>query len=200
MASEVDAATNRVALADLSVFSKFEVAGADTLRFLDALGANAPPKPGRIGLTHALTPMGGIASEFAVSVFAADCAYLNSAAAAEEMDFDLLNARAKGFDITIRNRTDEMSVIGLMGPHSAEVLAALSAASPVLDIPWLSARQMDVAGVVARVLRVSYIGELGFELHVNRADAVKLFLALEQAGKRFGIGHYGTYARELDAA
>lgn len=191
VAREVDAVTSRVALADLSVFSKFDVTGPDTLRFLDSLGANTPPKPGRIGLTHALTPAGGVASEFTVTVLGPDRAYLNSAAAAEEMDLDLLNARARGFDVTIRNRTDELAVIGLMGPRSGDVLGKLA---DLTGLTWLSAREMDVAGIPARVLRVSYVGEKGYELHVGRGDAERLFLALEDAGKAFGIGHYGAYA------
>lgn len=193
VAREVDAAANRVALADLSVFSKFEVTGPDTLRFLEALGSNRPPKPGRIGLTHALTPAGGIASEFTVSVLSPGRAYLNSAAAAEEMDLDLLNTRAKGFDVRIENRTDALAVIGLMGPHSSDVLKAVAGADAA-SFPWLTLREMTVAGVPARVLRVSYVGECGFEFHLARADAARLFLALVEAGKPFGIGHYGAYA------
>ena len=191
VAREVEAATNRVALADLSVFSKFDVTGPDTLRFLDALGANTPPRPGRIGLTHALTPAGGVASEFTISVFAPDRAYLNSAAAAEEMDLDLLMDRATGFDVTIANRTDDLAVIGLMGPRSAKVLGSLA---DIAQLSWLSARKMDVAGVPARVLRVSYVGEKGYELHVDRGHAARLFHALEEAGRPFDIGHYGAYA------
>lgn len=191
VAREVACVTNRVALADLSVFSKFDVIGPDTLRFLDALGANTPPKPGRIGLTHALTPAGGVASEFTVNVLAPDRAYLNSAAAAEEMDLDLLNARAAGFDVTIRNRTDELAVIGLMGPKSADVLGKLA---DISGLAWLSAREMEVAGIPARVLRVSYVGEKGYEIHLDRAHAARLFLALEEAGNAYGIGHYGAYA------
>ena len=191
VAREVEAVTTRVAIADLSVFSKFDVTGPDALRFLDALGSNVPPRPGRIGLTHALTPAGGVASEFTVSVLAPDHAYLNSAAAAEEMDLDLLTARAKGFDVTIANRTDALAVIGLMGPRSADVLATLAE----LDgMAWLAAREIEVAGIPARVLRVSYVGEKGFELHVDRAHAARLFHALEDAGRPFGIGHYGAYA------
>ncbi|PZF75198.1 dimethylglycine dehydrogenase [Aestuariivirga litoralis] len=191
VAREVDCVTNRVALADLSVFSKFDVTGPDTLRFLDALGANTPPRPGRIGLTHALTPAGGVASEFTVTVFAPERAYLNSAAAAEEMDLDLLRTRAQGFDVRIRNRTDELAVIGLMGPRSGDVLGKLA---DVTGLSWLSAREMDVAGLPVRVLRVSYVGEKGYELHLDRAHAAQLFLALEEAGNAFGIGHYGAYA------
>ena len=194
VAREVEAVSTRVALADLSVFSKFEVTGPGTLAFLDRLGANRPPKPGRIGLTHALTPAGGVASEFTVSVLASDSAYLNSAAAAEEIDLDLLTARAEGFNVVIRNRTDELAVIGLMGPRSAQVLGALTPAELGKSFPWLCVREIEVAGVPVRALRVSYVGELGFELHVDRTHAAKLFLALEAAGKPFGIGHYGAYA------
>jgi dimethylglycine dehydrogenase len=194
VAREVDAVANRVGLADLSVFSKFDVTGPDTLRFLDALGANVPPKIGRIGLTHALTPAGGVASEFTVTVLAPDRAYLTSAAAAEEMDLDLLNQRAASFNVSIRNRTDDLAVIGLMGPRAADVLGPLTGTPLGSAFPWLSARETEVAGVPARVLRVSYVGELGFELHVERAHATALFLALEEAGKPHGIGHYGAYA------
>ena len=191
VAREVEAVSKRVALADLSVFSKFDVKGHGTRRFLDALGANRPPKPGRIGLTHALTPAGGVASEFTVTMLAPDRAYLNSAAAAEEMDFDLLASRAAGFDVTIRNRTDELAVIGLMGPRSGDVLGKLA---DVSGLTWLSAREMQMAGIAVRLLRVSYVGEKGYELHVDRAHAARLFLLLEEAGNAFGIGHYGAYA------
>ncbi|MFT3988124.1 GcvT family protein [Aestuariivirga sp.] len=194
VAREVDAVQNRVALADLSVFSKFDVTGPDTLSFLDALGANTPPKPGRIGLTHALTPAGGVASEFTVTVLDPTQAYLTSAAASEEMDFDLLRARAHGFNVTIRNRTDELAVIGLMGPKSAEVLGKVISTPLGASFPWLSAKHIEIAGVKALALRVSYVGELGWELHLARADALRVFRALQEAGKEFGVGYYGAYA------
>jgi dimethylglycine dehydrogenase len=110
------------------------------------------------------------------------------------MDLDLLNARKNGFDVTVRNRTNELSVIGLMGPRSGDVLAKVGAMEPGKSFPWLSAREIEVTGIPARVLRVSYVGELGFELHVDRSHARKLFLALEEAGKSLGIGYYGAYA------
>ncbi|MEM7269409.1 MAG: FAD-dependent oxidoreductase, partial [Pseudomonadota bacterium] len=96
VARECEAASERVALADLSVFSKFEVEGPGVQTFLTALGANTPPRTGRIGLTHALTPAGGIISEFTVARLSEDRAYLTSAAAAEEIDWDLLQVVASG--------------------------------------------------------------------------------------------------------
>lgn len=192
VAREVEAASQRVALADLSVFSKFDVTGPDTLAFLNTLGANRPPQPGRIGLIYALTPAGGVASEFTVTTLSATEAYLTSAAASEEMDEDLLTARAMGFDLKLNNCTRDRAIIGVMGPRSHDLLSTLT--KDALNFPWLSAKDIAVAGISLRALRVSYIGELGWELHVARKDAVALFEALEAAGKPLGVGYYGAYA------
>ena len=185
---EVQNATTNVALADLSVFSKFDLRGPDVAKFLVALGANHAPRPGRIGLTHALTPAGGVQSEFTVTRLAEDHVYLTSAAAAEDIDQDLLSAKAVGFDIQLTNRTQALSVIAVMGPKAAAMLPEL------VDMPWLSARQTTLFGQPVRALRLSYIGESGWELHVPKEQAVTLFHALEAAGRRHGLGYFGAYA------
>ena len=194
VAREVEGVTNRVTLADLSVFSKFEVTGPGTAAFLATLGANRPPAPGRVGLIHALTPAGGVASEFTVARLAEDAAYLTSAAAAEEMDHDRLRAHVARHDVRLRNVTEEIGVIGLMGPHSRAVLASVCEADLTDGFPWLSVREITVADVTVRALRVSYVGELGWELHARAADLPRLFDALEAAGQPHGIGLYGAYA------
>ncbi|MCV2868411.1 FAD-dependent oxidoreductase [Defluviimonas sp. WL0002] len=194
VANEVRTVAQAAGLADLSVFSKFEVSGADARAFVDALGANRAPNVGRIGLTHALTPAGGTACEFTVSALAEDLFYLTSAAAAEEMDEDLLRARAAGFEVRLSNVTEEMGVIALMGPKSRAILSSLTNADLGPGFPWLAVRDITVAGVAVRALRVSYIGELGWELHAGRADCPALFDALEAAGKPHGIGFFGAYA------
>ncbi len=194
IARECATVTGTVGLADLSVFSKFDVTGPGTHAFLDALGTNTPPKPGRIGLMHALTPAGGTQSEFTVSMLATDRAYLTSAAAAEEMDEDLLLSRSDGIDVTIIRISDDLGVLGLMGPKSRDVLAALTTADLGEGFPWLSVREITVAGCPVRALRVSYVGELGWELHVAAAEMPVLFDALETAGRPHGLGHFGAYA------
>ena len=188
VAAEVKAASTCVAMADLSVFSKFDVAGSDAAAFLEALGANRAPKPGRIGLTHALTPAGGVLSEFTAARIAEDRAYLTSAAGSEEIDLDLLNACAGGFDVKIANVTEEIAVIGVMGPKALEVLPSLA------DMSWLTVRETEVSGTPVRALRVSYIGEAGWELHVATAEAAALFAHLEKIAAPFGLGFYGAYA------
>lgn len=191
---ECEAVQTSVGLADLSVFSKFEVTGADARAFVDALGCNRARKVGRVGLTHALTPAGGTQAEFTVSALAEDRFYLTSAAAAEEMDEDLLRARAEGFDIEIANVTEDFGVLGVMGPKSRAVLAGLTDADLGGGFPWLAVREIDVAGVPVRALRVSYVGELGWELHVARERMQQVFEAVEDAGREHGAGLFGAYA------
>ncbi len=192
VAREVATVTAKVALADLSVFSKFDIKGPDVRGFVDSLGANRAPATGRIGLTHALTPAGGVLSEFTVAMLSEDHAYLTSAAAAEEIDFDLLQARARGHDVTIRNRTETLAAIGVMGPRSREVLMAVSDINA--DLPWLSLQQITIAGHVARAQRMSYIGEPGWEIHLEASAAREVFLRLEAAMKPLGGGFYGAFA------
>ncbi|RBW54808.1 FAD-dependent oxidoreductase [Ruegeria sp. A3M17] len=188
VAQEVEAAHNRVAMADLSVFSKFDVIGPDVAAFLKTLGANRATRQGRIGLTHAPTPAGGVLSEFTVTRLAEGHAYLTSAAAAEQIDHDLLTRVAKSFDVTVRNVTEDLAVIGVMGPKSADVLPELN------HMPWLTAQEIHVAGFPLRALRVSYLGECGWELHVSAEHAAQLFLKLEEIAKPHGLGFYGAYA------
>ena len=191
---EVECVTTAVALADLSAFSKFDITGPDTRAFIDTLGANKTPDNNRVGLIHKLTPAGGVLSEFGVSMMGDNHAYLTSAAAAEEIDLDLLNFHAESFDVSVVNQTENISVIGLMGPKSGEVLNKVVASGTNLELPWLSAQEIKIGRIPVRALRVSYVGEYGWELHLPRNHAAELFLELEHAGKAFGIGYYGAYA------
>ncbi len=188
VAAEVEAASTRVAMADLSVLSKFEIIGPDVAACLESLGASRAPVPGRIGLTHALTPAGGVLSEFTVTRLGHEHAYLTSAAAAEEIDLDVLCARMHGCDVEIHNVTEDFAVIGVMGPRSVEVLPGLS------DMPWLTVRETEIADTALRALRMSYIGECGWELHVPVDRAIAVFTALEDAARPLGPGFYGAYA------
>ncbi|UXX82554.1 GcvT family protein [Roseovarius pelagicus] len=191
VAQECECVTSAVGLADMSVFSKFEVTGPDARAFLDSIGANRAPKPGRIGLTHVLSPAGGTESEFTVAAIGETQFYLTSAAAAEERDYDILRARADGFDVTITRVTESYGVLGLMGPNARALLEDLT--QDGLG-KWLSVSQITVSGISVRAMRVSYVGELGWELHVAADQMRALFLALEQAGKAYGLGLFGAYA------
>ena len=195
VAREVACVENHVSLADLSPFSKFEVRGSGVAEFLATLGSNTAPKVGRIGLIHALTPAGGTQSEFTVSRTDKDAAYLTSAAAAEEMDYDLLRSHADQHSVILKNLTADITIIGVMGPKSRDVLTEICDVSlSNEDFPWLSVRTARVAGHSAKLLRVSYVGTLGWEIHVPRANAVSVYQSFLKAGKPYNIGHFGAYA------
>ena len=184
-----------VGIADLSVFSKFSVSGKDAFRFIEQLGANRAPRPGRIGLTHVLTGSGGVASEFSVTCLAENEFYLASAAAAGRHDADLLRVRSQGFDVEIADRTDQKGVLGVMGPNAQALLQGICDQDLSIDaFPWLQARRITVAGIELNALRISYVGEPGFELHHDIAQQAELLLQLLQAGKRFDAGFYGAFA------
>ncbi len=194
VAREVDATTTTAALADLSVFSCFDITGKGTEEFLNNLGANTAPKTGRIGLTHSLTSVGTAGSEFTVARFGDDHAMLTSAAAAEEIDLNVLMQCRGDADVSITNTTEAIGAIGLMGPRSREILQSLTTLDLSSQLPWLHCVQTEVAGVKVRLLRVSYVGELGYELHASFTDLPKLFDAIDEAGRTFGMGYYGAYA------
>ena len=197
VASECRAVRDRVGLVDLSAFAKFEVAGVDATAFVERLGANRPPRAiGRIGLTHVLTEAGGVASELTVTRLAADRYYLTSAAAAERHDEDVLRRHAAAFaGVEVVNRTDHLGILGLAGPEARTVLSALTDADLDDDaFPWFSARTIRVGGVEARALRVSFVGELGWELHVAMTDLPALHESLCTAGASVDLVPFGAYA------
>ena len=98
-------------------------------------------------------------------------------------------------DIRIENVSSASGAVALQGPRSREVLAQVTQ-TPLdnTSFPWLTARTVSIAGANVRALRLSYAGELGWELHVPAADLPAVFDALWSAGDEFGIAHYGSFA------
>ena len=91
--------------------------------------------------------------------------------------------------------TEERGVLVLSGPRSRELLGLLTDANlSNEEFRWLSAREISVAGIPLRALRVSYVGELGWELHPPIGSMVPLYEALWEQGQQFGIANYGLYA------
>ena len=187
----------RAGIADLTAFSKFEVTGADAGALLDRLTANRmPATDGGMRLTHFLTDLGGIEAEMTITRLAPDRFYLNSAITAQFHDRDwLVHHVAPGEDVTVVDRTDDMGILAVSGPLSRQILAPLTDTG--LDAPgfrWLTGQEIEVAGVPCLALRVSYVGELGWELHHSMEHTADLYDALVDAGEPLGMVHYGAYA------
>jgi dimethylglycine dehydrogenase len=188
----------RVGLMDLSTFSKYDLAGPDARAFLERVCANGiAQRDGGIILGHLLTPAGYIESEITVTRWAADRYYLLSAAVAQQHDMDQLQWRRQpGERFTIADVTDDFGTLVLAGPKARAVLAAVTRHDLSNGaFRWLTGQVAEVAGVPGvRLLRVNYVGELGWELHVPMAHMPKVFDALMTAGAVHGIGLFGTYA------
>jgi dimethylglycine dehydrogenase len=194
---EALAVRERVGLMDLSTFAKFEVKGRDAYSFLQRICANRiPAKDGGIILGHLLNDNGFIESEITVTRLGPERFYVLSAAVAQLYDKDQLEWRRDVHEqVTIADVTDEFGVLVLAGPKARDVLAQVTKAS--LDnesFKWLTAKQIDVAGVPVRALRVNYVGELGWELHCPMARMPEVFDGLMKAGEDHGIRLFGTYA------
>lgn len=195
--AEVEAVHQRVGLLDLTGFAKFDIQGEDAEGFLNRVLANrAPRKQGGITLAHALSRQGRIVSEMTVTRLSDTLFFALSAAAAELRDLDLLRQAIRpGERVRIENLTDERGVLVVSGPKSRELLAPLTSQDlGNAAFPYLSAREIDIAGVRVRALRVSYVGELGWELHAPIEGLPTLHAALWQRGKGLGLANYGLYA------
>lgn len=199
VAEECRAVRERVGLLDLSGFAKFDVKGSGAEAMLDSIGANRMPRrDGGIVLTHALTPEGGVVSEFTVTRFSPEHYYLVSAAAAELHDFDILRAALPDDgSATVDNITIDRGTFVLAGPQARNLLAELTDADLTNEaFRWLTGKQIDVAGVGVRALRVNYVGELGWELHHNIDDQLALYDAIVAVGERYGLGFFGLRAMD----
>ena len=194
---ECMAVRKRVGVLDLSGFAKYDIIGPDAGDFLNRVCANRMPvKVGGIVLTHILSEQGRIKGEITVTRLGDDHYYALSAAAAETRDLDhLVQGKLDGEIAEITNITDDRGVLVLAGPRSREVLAKLTDSSLENDsFRWLTGKEITVAGVSLRALRVNYVGELGWELHPPMADLEAVYDALWQAGEEFGIANFGLYA------
>ncbi len=194
---ECRATRERAGIADLTAFSKFEVTGVDAEAFLDRLTANRmPAKDGGTRLTHMLTELGGIETEMTITRLSPERFYLNSGITMQFHDRDwLIHHIQPGQDVTVTDKTEQMGILSVAGPRSRDILSSVTDADLSNDsFRWLTGQEITVAGVPCLALRVSYIGELGWELHHPIEQMPELYDGLVEAGEPHGMVHYGSYA------
>nr|MBX2840028.1 hypothetical protein [Gammaproteobacteria bacterium] len=194
VARECDQVANAVGVIDLSGFCKFEISGVGAEKFLDRLSSNRiPSQIGEIRLCYFLNHSGTIECEFTISKFGDDRYYLNGAAAAEQHHLDWLNAHhSESDDCVLTNLTQARAVIGLCGPASRTVLSNLTSADlGNTTFPWLTGRWIRVLGYDVWAMRMSYTGELGWELHCLPEHQLAIMHNLLE---NESVGHFGFYA------
>jgi glycine cleavage system T protein len=197
-AAECRAAREAVALFDQSSFAKILVSGADAETFLQRICANDIATPGRAVYTQWLNERGGIEADLTVTRIAAHGFLVVTGAASGTRDMAWLRRHLPdASDCTITDVTGQWAVIGVMGPQSRTLLAELTP-DDLADaaFPFGAHREITLAGAAIRATRISYVGELGWELLVGRDLATAVFDAIMAAGGRHGIRLAGMHAMD----
>jgi dimethylglycine dehydrogenase len=188
-----------VGILDQTSFAKFEISGRGARAFLDRLCVNAlPAQAGRIVLAPMCTERGGIECDMTVTQIGDDRFYLVSAAATEAHDLAWIQKHAlTDGSVLIQNVTSEVGVLTLAGPRSRELLRRVSTDDFSNEaFPFLRSREIVIGEIPVRALRISYVGELGWELHHRLECQRSLYEALLDAGRDLGLIDFGYRALE----
>ncbi len=185
---------------DLCGFAKFELKGAGARDWLDSIIAGRVPSVGRLSLSYFLYNNGGIACEMTITSVSEEHYILIAGAPSRVHDLDWLEkALPEDSKLSITDITDQNSTLVLAGPKSRDVLAPIcDKGLSNDDFKWLTMQQVNVAGHKVMALRVNYIGELGWELHVANESTLDVYNALFDSATKVGVDlrDFGQYAMD----
>ena len=191
-------ARKNVGLFDFSTFSKFDLKGEKVHSDLQKIcTANIKNEIGKSTYTHMLNEDGGIETD--VTVVCIDKNYfriVSSAATRERDKFHILKYLSE--DVKFIDVTEEICCLGLFGPKSRDMIQKISDEdySPE-NFQFGSGKNVLIENIKVWAQRISYVGELGFELYVNKNDALDLYKILTNEGKNFGLSHCGMHAMDI---
>ena len=197
VAEECRAVRERVGVLDLSSFTKHDVTGPDAEAFLNRILANRVSlRKGGIVLSHGLTNSGRIESEYTITRLGDEHFYLLSAAAANLRNSDqLIGRKLSDEQVNIVDITKQWGTLVLAGPRCRELLSKLTDADLSNEhFRWLTGKEIDIRGVNIRALRINYVGELGWELHMPIDQLDTIYDLVWSAGEEFGIADFGMHA------
>jgi len=187
---EALATRQAAALFDETSFSKIEIAGPGALAFLQQLCDNEMDRPvGRITYTQMLNRRGGIECDFTVTRLAEDRFWIVTGTAFGNHDLGWIRRHApRDGTVQLRDLTSARACLGIWGPAVRDVVGALTDDDLANDaFPYMTARQISVGNVPVLALRVTYVGELGWELYCPTEYGLTLWDALWQAGRPHGL-------------
>ena len=181
---------------DISNFAKYSVRGTGASDWLDAIFANRMPRAvGRSCLTPLIGVNGGIAGDFTVTKLGDEDFLIIGSGAAERYHQRFFNAVPRPESIAFQSQTQAMCGFNVAGPKSRELLARLTNADLTTEVfPFMRSARITLAGIELVALRVSFTGDLGWELHCKTEDQVALYTALLDAGRALGAGPVGSRA------
>jgi sarcosine dehydrogenase len=180
---EHKAVREHAGLFDQSSFAKFELKGKDAFQALQYICANSIPKSdGRLVYTQLLNTRGGIECDLTVARLSADHFYIVTGTGFRAHDFSwIADHLPQGLDATLVDVTERLGTLSLMGPKSRDMLRAVCS-TDLSTFKFGDVMLISVGGVQARVLRVTYVGELGFEIHAPIEALPDIYKALMRQG------------------
>lgn len=184
---EVEAVRDNCGVLPITGFSRLSVKGPGAQDYIDSLTASRLPKVGRVGLAYFADSRGRIVTETSVIPRSEDETWLITAALAQWHDAEFLRRTAPE-GIEIIDKTTDYECLLVTGPKARDVLAGISDAD--LSKGWLTYQEAKVAGKDVSLLRVSFAGELGWEVHCAMGDACEIYDAVTAAG----ASPFGMYA------
>lgn len=183
---EVEAVRDGVGVLDLPGFSRFNLSGAGAAEYLRGRITGGLPKVGRMNLAYFADSRGRILTEMSILRHGEDAFILITAATAQWHDFDVLN-NGLPEGLSLSDHTTEVSALIVSGPKSRALFEEIGTDAD-LTATWLSIQKATVAGIKCMLARVSFAGELGWEIHAPMADIPALYDAVTGAGaKPFGM-------------
>jgi glycine cleavage system aminomethyltransferase T/glycine/D-amino acid oxidase-like deaminating enzyme len=190
----------RVGIIDMTSFGKIEVSGPGALALLERVADNRIDRPaGTVVYTQFLDERGGIVADVTVTRLGEDRFRVITGAGAVDSDLGWLRLNLGEEDgrVEVRDVTDELAVIGIWGPKARDTLAAVTEDDVSTDaLAFARAREIRLEGPDVLAQRITYVGELGFELYVERDWAVQVWDQLVRAGAQHGITPGGYRALE----
>jgi len=195
-AGEHRAVRESVGLFDQSSLAKFLLQGPDATTALQRLCANdVDVAPGRIVYTQMLNARGGVECDLTVTRLAEDAYLVVTIAAAATHDADWIRRGIGKAPVTLTDVTSAFTVLGVMGPRSRDLLSRLTDADlSNAAFPFGTAREIEVGQATVRATRITYVGELGWELYVPTEFALGVWEAVVGAGENLGLRHAGYHA------
>jgi 4-methylaminobutanoate oxidase (formaldehyde-forming) len=191
IAEEHRAVRERVGLFDLTSFGKIEVSGPGAAGLLERVSDNRIDRPvGTVVYTQFLDRRGGIVADVTVTRLGDERFRVVTGSGAIDADLGWLRAglRPDDAEVRLRDESEDVAVIGLWGPAARDVLAAVTDDDVSNEgFPFLRARTLDVGGAPVLAQRITYVGELGWELYVEPEWAVPVWDRLWDAGMPYGI-------------
>ena len=190
---ECEAVRDAAGILDLPGFSRFRLKGEGARAWLSAVTASKLPKPGRIGLAYFADARGRIMTEMSVMALDEDFFFLITAAIAQWHDMEWLKKHMPDdAAFTLDDVTEQFACQILTGPKSREILASVADAD--LTKGWLTHQTAQIAGRYCQLVRVSFAGELGWEIHTKIDDTAAIFDAVWAAGQPLGLKPFGMEA------